>query len=229
MAGDNIWVSSTAIDAAVLVNREGVTLKSWWPRDERMLQEKYGLCPMVIDKNIDNRLMHIHAELSGKLHHTHLNSVVQSGGHIYVLMNKQGIVVQIEPEVKVVLEDSFIRGAHSPAVSIEGDRLLLCSSFEKSVLVYDLESGKAVQKIDLLNFAEVVNLHRAHPDQPFNQSIFVRGLEIIDEKRILAGISPAAIIEVDIDRGRLLDFYQYSTDVGDAVHGLAHLPTGAVN
>jgi hypothetical protein len=220
MAGEDIWVASTAIDAAVLVNREGSTLRSWWPREETLLQEKYGLCPMAIDKNIDNRLIHIHSELSGTAHHTHLNSVVRSGANTYVLLNKQGLLVRIEPQCNVVLEDSWLRGAHSPAISIAGDRLLLCSSFKKSILVYDLASGKAVQKIDLLKFADVEKLHQAHPDQPFNQSLFVRGLEIIDEKRILAGISPAAVLEIDIGRGRLLDLYQHSADIADAVHGL---------
>jgi hypothetical protein len=224
--GENLWVSSTAIDGAVKVDRRGNTLETWWPREEKMLQEKYGLRPMAIDKNTDNRLIHIHAELSTKPHHTHLNSVVSSGCHTYVLLNKLGIVVQIQPVLKVVLDDPAIRGAHSPAVSPEGDRLLLCSSFRRGLLFFDLKSKKSVQQIDLLDFAEVANLYRRCPDQPYNQSIFVRGLEIVDKNTILVGISPAAVLEIDSDRGRLLDFFQYSEDVGDAVHGLRHLPGG---
>ena len=223
LAGENIWVSSTAIDAAVLVNREGLSLKSWWPREERLLQERYGLCPMDIDKNRDNRLAHVHADLSSQPHHTHLNAVVKSCENTYVLLNKQGVIVQIEPEVKIILEDPFIRGAHSPVISSDGKQLLLCSSFRKSIVVYDLVSGKLVKQIDLLNFAEIADLYLAHPDQPFNKSIFVRGLEILDDRRILVGIAPASILEVDTEESRLLDFYKYSGDVGDAVHGLAHL------
>ena len=223
-AGENIWVSSTAIDAAVLVNRQGLTLKSWWPREERLLKERYGLCPMNIDKNRDNRLTHLHAELSTKAHHTHLNAVVKSYENTYVLLNKLGVIVQIELEVKIILEDYFIRGAHSPVISGDGNRLLLCSSQRKSIVVYDLESGKLVKQIDLLNFAEIAKLYNAYPDQPFNRSIFVRGLEIIDARRILVGIAPASILEVDVESCRLLDFFQYSDDVGDAVHGLVCLP-----
>lgn len=221
--GTNIWVSSTAIDAAVLADRSGNTLKTWWPREEKLLQERYGLRPMDIDKNMDNRLTHIHAELSSKAHHTHLNSVTRSGKRTYVLLNRLGAFVQIEPEVRVVLEDPLIRGAHSPMTSREGSRLLVCSSLQKSILVYDLESGRLIRQINLLDFAEIAELHDAHPDQPFNQSIFVRGLDILDADRILVGISPAAILEVDVSKSRLLDIFRYGDDVGDAVHGLAHL------
>jgi hypothetical protein len=81
-----------------------------------------------------------------------------------------------------------------------------------------------VKQIDLLNFDPIADLHQAHPDQPFNQSIFVRGLKMIDERRILVGIAPASILELDMESICLLDFFQYSDDVGDAVHGLAHIP-----
>lgn len=221
-AGENIWVSSTAIDCALLITADGKTIKSWWPREERLLQERYGLSPMTIDKTRDNRLTHLHAELSTKAHHTHLNSVVKFGDKTYVLLNKLGIVVQVEPIVKVALEDKAIRGAHSPVISKEGDNLLLCSSFRRSILIYDLESGTLANQIDLLNFDKISDLYQSHPDQPFNQSIFVRGLEIIDDRRILVGIAPASILEVDIKNIRLLDFYQYSIEVSDAIHGLVH-------
>ena len=222
-SSENIWVSATAIDGAVLVDRQGSTLKTWWPREEPLLQEKFGLRPMEIDKNADNRLKHIHAELSTKEHHTHLNGVIKSAEKTYALLNKLGAVVQVEPVVKIAVEDESIRGAHSPKISRDGRQLILCSSFKKEVLFYDLEKGTLDKRIPLLDFAEIARLHEESPDQPFNQSIFVRGLEIIDQERILVGISPASILEIDIEQFRLLDFYRYSSDVGDAVHGLAYL------
>ena len=84
-----------------------------------------------------------------------------------------------------------------------------------------------INKIDLLDFKEIKNLQQQSPDQPFNKSIFVRGLEIVDKARVLAGIAPAGILEIDVVKNRLLDFYQYSSDVGDAVHGIAHIPDQA--
>ena len=55
-SGRDIWVSSTAIDGAVLVDREGRTLRSWWPREEKNLQETFGLRPLDIDKNADKQV-----------------------------------------------------------------------------------------------------------------------------------------------------------------------------
>lgn len=221
--GGNIWVSSTTIDCAVKVNPEGHTLKSWWPREEKILQEAFGLRPMQIDKTVDNRLNYLHDELEKKEHHTHLNSVTKFGEFTYVFLNRQGAVVQVEPEVKIILADPLIKAGHSPVVCEDGKRLILCGSLKKYILIYDLEKGNLIKKISLLDFKEVAELYQQFPDQPFNKSIFVRGLELIDEDRILVGVSPAAILEIDIKREKLLDFYQYSFDVGDAIHGLVHV------
>ena len=222
LSGADLWISSTAIDGAVLVDRDGRTLKSWWPREEPLLQKRYGFFPMAIDKKADNRIRHVHAELSKKEGHTHLNAVACFGDRVYALLNRPGLLVQVEPETKVVLDDGMLRGSHSPVVMEDGSQIALCSSFEKTVLFYDIEKGRLVKKINLLDFDVVAGLHRDFPDQPFNKSIFVRGLDIIDSRRILVGISPASILEIDIPGLKLLDFFQYSLDVGDAVHGLAH-------
>ncbi len=223
--GENIWVSATTIDCAVLVDRLGRTLKTWWPREDPLLQRTFGLQPMAIDKNADNRLKYLHAELSTKEHHTHLNGVITGQNKTYVLLNKLGTVVQIAPEVKIALQDDDVRGAHSLKISGDGRQMILCSSLRREILFYDLPKGLLEKKIRLLDFAPVARLHHKSPDQPFNRSIFVRGLEIIGQDRILVGISPASILEIDWQRDCLLDFYQHSADVGDAVHGLAHIKT----
>ena len=216
--GENLWVSSTAIDCALQINPEGKTLKSFWPREEGLLQEKFGLRPMDIDKTADNRLIHLHSELSARVHHTHLNSVVKCGNKTYALLNKPGVVVQIEPSVKVVFEDPLIRGGHS--LSVSGNLLMVCGSIQRCILIFDPETGKKMKQIDLLHFPEIAALYEQCKDQPFNQSIFVSGLEILDDERILAGISPASVLEIDIRRNRLLGFFRYSPEVSNAVHGL---------
>jgi hypothetical protein len=219
----NIWVSSTTIDCAILINQMGETLKTFWPREEPLLQEQLGLFPMQIDKNSDNRLKHIHSQLGQKAGHTHLNSVTKHGRSTYVLLNRLGTVVKIEPEVNLVINTPLVIGAHSLVISSNGARMILCSSFKHSILFFNLKTGRLEKSIDLLDFKEVAELHERFPDQPFNKSIFVRGLEVIDSRRILIGVSPATILEIDIEKDKLLDLYQFSNDVGDAIHGLIHV------
>jgi hypothetical protein len=226
-AGEHIWVSSTTIDCAIKVTRDGKTVKTWWPRENPLLQKKFGLTPMDLDKSADNRLRHVDAELSTSQSHTHLNSVITCGAHTYVLLNRMGVLVQIEPELQVVLDDQLLRGAHSPAITADGTRFIVCSSFNHALMIYDRMRGTQINKIDLLEFREIQKLKLQSPDQPFNKSIFVRGLEILDDDRVLTGIAPAGILEIDIEHNKLLDFYQYSSDVGDAIHGLVHIPNQA--
>jgi len=88
--------------------------------------------------------------------------------------------------------------------------------------VIDINRGCLLERIALLDFPEIEHLHLKHPDEPYNKSIFVRGLELINDGRVLVGVSPASILEIDLHAKKLLDFYRYSSDVGDAVHGLSH-------
>lgn len=225
--GEDLWVSSTAIDCALKVDRRGRTLKTWWPREEPALRARFGLSPLAIDPALDHRLRHLHEELSLKEGHTHLNAVCRGNGQTFVLLNRQGALVQIEPEVRVIIEDERLRNSHSPALSPDGRHILFCASFHKEILFYDLASGGLSRRIPLRGFPEVARLQQEHPDQPFNAALFVRGLEIIDADRLLVGVSPAAILEIDAAAGRLLGLFRYSDDVGDAVHGLAHVPDAA--
>ena len=222
-AGEDIWLSATTLDCAVLVDPRGRTLRTWWPREEPLLQKRYGLEPMEIDKAADNRLSRLHDELSLKPSHTHLNAVCRDGGRTFALLNRLGALVQIEPDVRIAVDDGGLRGCHSPRIIGDGSQLVVCSSLQKELLFYDLKNGRLLQRIRLLDFGPVEELHRKHPDQPFNRSIFVRGLDVIGENRLLAGIAPASILEIDAERRRLLDWFGYSDDVGDAVHGLAHV------
>jgi len=222
LAGSDIWVSSTTIDCALRVTDGGETVRSWWPREEPVLQGRWGFSPLAIDKNADNRVVHLHAELGQKAGHTHLNSVFCYGSAVYALLNRMGAIVQIEPSVRVVLEDPALKGAHSPAFCDDGATVALCCSFDRKIHFYDLAGGRQTSAADLLAFPEIEELHRRHPDEPFNKSIFVRGLDFLDERRLLVGISPAAVLEIDFREGRLLDWFPYSSNVGDAVHGIAH-------
>ena len=220
--GEHLWVSSTAIDLALKVDFWGSASEWWWPREIPELRERYGLEAMQVDKRADNRLLHLDTERS-QVHHTHLNAVCVHGGAVYALLNSQGILFRIGPSPGVIVEDKLLKGAHSPRI-IDGGRLLaVCGTKSRAVLFYELANGQLVKRVNLLALDPVRRLYEEHPDQPFNQSIFVRGLTMIDERRMLVGISPAALIELDWTSGELHGFHVHSDDDGDAVHGVAVL------
>ncbi|PID56920.1 hypothetical protein CSB45_09695 [candidate division KSB3 bacterium] len=223
IVGEHIWVSSTGIDCVLLVDLNGNTLQSWWPREIPLLQNTFGLSPMNIDKACDNRIRYLHGEMSNRDSHVHLNCVTNCREKTYILLNKLGVFVQIRPELKLIIHDKNIRGAHSARILDNGEVVVFCGSFKKRLLFYALKDGVLIKEIELLKFPEIKQLYKNYPDQPYNKSIFVRGLDIINNRRLLLGISPASIIEIDIVHEMLVDFFQYSTDVGDAVHGLAHI------
>jgi hypothetical protein len=219
--GKNILVSSTAIDAALLVSRRGRLLRSWWPREEESLREALGLIPQKINKRVDNRLRHYNIEPSGKPGHTHLNSVFTYKKSTFALLKRYGVIVRLCSPAEVFLAEPSLRGSHSPAITPSGDLLVVCGSMSRELLIFDTSEKSLKRRLKLLDIPEIAAMYSDHPDEPYNQSIFVRGLEVLDEKRALVGISPAAILEVDIETGKLLDMYRHSREVGDAVHGLA--------
>ncbi len=222
--GDGIWVAATAIDAAIRIGRSGQTQRTWWPREEPLLQEKLGLFPAAIDKGADNRLLHLAKEVSKTPGHVHLNGLAACDGDLYALLNAPGALVQVRPQTRVLAVDPRLRGAHSPQVAPGGGEIAVCSSFHQSVLFIDRQNGAVTREIRLLDFPEVDRLHREHPARPYSASIFVRGLASLPQNRWLVGISPAAVLEFDAGRSVLLGLYVHSGEVGDAVHGLAVLP-----
>lgn len=221
---DQIWVASTTIDAAVRVDASGQITAQFWPREDHTFRQQLGLFPMTIDKSADNRMLHLHSELGTKPGHIHLNSVIHHGERTFVFLNRFGSLLEIEPEKRVVLRDEALRGGHSPLFLDNGKRLLICASFSRAVLEYDLNSGRRVGMIDLTAFEPVRDWLVRYPSQPFNHSIFVRGLDVVNDRHLLVGVSPAAILEIDLHSRQLIDAFQYSRDVGDAVHGLGHCP-----
>nr|BAL58299.1 hypothetical protein HGMM_F55G01C27 [uncultured Chloroflexota bacterium] len=49
---------------------------------------------------------------------------------------------------------------------------------------------------------------------------FLRGMAAVDT-HLFVGLSPATIVELDLESGRLVDFFNYSPDLAHTIHGLA--------
>ena len=217
---DTLWLASTAIDAAIGIDREGNFMTSWWARETQKLQEYLALKPLSIDKTADNRLLWLQEKKKG-LSHTHLNAVAICDDQLYCLLNRFGLVYNTVTDT-IILEDQSIIGCHN--LVFLGDRLLINNSRGKRVMVYTHE-GRLTREIKLLAYPEVSAIHDSVINtSPKKRALFIRGLSPIDQNRILVGISPATIIEIDLESGKVLDLFQYSQDVAVCVHGLMAWP-----
>ncbi|MFH1176601.1 MAG: hypothetical protein V1750_04265 [Acidobacteriota bacterium] len=218
-ASDGAWVACTAIDAALRIDRLGNLTDVRFPREDPAWQERFQLVPLELDRQVDQRLAHLEPD---RRSHTHLNAVFTRGDKVYANLSELGAIIELSPAPAVLLESPLLRGSHSPLVDEVNGWLIVARSQHRQVLFFDLESLELAWTLDLLAFPELAAILGQCPDEPFNRSLFVRGLERVGESRLLVGIAPASILELDLRERRLIRLFQYSDQVGDAVHGLAH-------
>jgi len=238
---NSVWTTSTEIDAAVKVDREGNTMETWWPREDEVTVTRFGLKPLKIDKEADNRTAY--EELGyGDPSHVHINAVaVGHDGRPLMLLNRFGAVIKLHPTEVHIVEPNM-RGCHNLLVSRSG-HLLVSNTLQRSVDIFDTQ-GTLHKRIMLENLDPVARILRRHtgtrikcwlakhgrPHKIFHsmfrqavssRPVFVRGLCETPNGTILVGISPAAIIELDWTSGKVVDFFAYSDEVSVCVHGLA--------
>lgn len=238
--GGRIWAASTDIDAAIKLDREMRTVESWWPREDVVLAKRFGLTPLEIEKEADNRCRFVGVGTTAP-GHVHLNAVAMQDGRPLVLLNRFGCLVKLFP-TEIMIDDPTLHGCHNVLVMADG-AIVINDTEHRAVRIYSAD-GKPLRKIELAGFPVVREMLRRHrrarlrawlvkhgrPDRLFHRlreggvvalPIFVRGLCEMGAGRILAGISPAAILEIDPATGSLLDHFVYSDDVHVCVHGLA--------
>jgi hypothetical protein len=240
--GDSIWVTSTGVDAAFKIDQSGAVQASWWAREDPSTASHFRLQPLEIDKSEDNRLKFMGRDGSeSSPSHVHLNAAAVHRGRPLMLLNRFGSLVQLGP-TRVLIEDPSIKGCHNVVVTGTG-HLLINDSHHMGVCVFD-ERGARVRRIELAQYAPVQRLLRlttvarvqnwlrshGRPQRLFRRllgrpvtvkPIYVRGLCETPRGTILVGISPASILEIDWESGRLVDSFTYSTDLKVCVHGLA--------
>jgi len=149
-------------------------------------------------------------------------------------------VVRLNP-TEIVLQDPSLRGCHN--IATMADRtMLINNTVQRAIHVYDA-NGRLKKRIPLLGFEQVRRILYRHAwaaacgwlgryGRPARlchalfarwrtaRPLFLRGLHPIDASRILVGISPGAVLEIDWVSEKLLDIYAYSDDRHVCVHGL---------
>ncbi|MCG3150012.1 MAG: hypothetical protein PCFJNLEI_03479 [Verrucomicrobiae bacterium] len=230
---DGIWTSSTALGMVQKVDFDGKTLQEWWAHDDPLVQKEFAPEPFVVDKTADNRLAYL--EDFSKLH---LNNVEVHNGRVYVCFNHHGAVLRLFP-TEIVSRDAALKGCHNGVVT-DDNELLINDSHRHTVVALDLGTGQVKRRINLIEFpivarlAEVSEVKRVPAWVQFRnfvmrkrmtRPLFTRGLCRLDDSRILVGISPASVLELNYKTGELLDRFTLSTGANECIHGLEARPS----
>ncbi|MFO8099860.1 MAG: hypothetical protein R6T83_09610 [Salinibacter sp.] len=231
--GGTVWVTSTAIDAAVEYDlATGERVRALWPREDAQLQAALGLQPLALDKSADNRLRFLGPTASNDDSHLHLNAVAVSDDRVYGLCNAHAAIVDLS-RGEVVVQDEALQGAHNLRITPDGTALSN-DTYGRAVCVFDLAQGARLRTIDLTRYEWVRALIRPHipsywreevarkvgwKEDSIARPLFVRGLTYSGE-HLFVGVSPASILQIDWATGELVDAYCYSTDVRACIHGL---------
>lgn len=227
-----LWVTSTAIDAALLIDlQDGSLVRSVWPRELPGLQRALGLTPLQIDKQADNRALFLGSDHYRHPHHVHLNALARWRGELFGLFSKHGVIANLDRQ-SIVVADPALRGAHNLRIDDAGSAAV-CHSLGRAVLRFDLHHGKRIGKLAFGRSAVVRGLARRHdlvyrlrrtlarlglqPHTP-PRPVFVRGLARAGDGWFV-GISPATILQLDAT-GAVVDHFTWRRDVNACVHGL---------
>ncbi len=235
---NTVWVSSTAIDAALEYDlATGEQCRALWPREMEALQEALGLEPLALDKSADNRLQFLDSSATDTGSHLHLNAVEEHAGNVYALCNAHGVVVDLTNQ-HVVLEHEGLKGAHNLKITDDGI-VIVNDTMGRAVQFFRLGSGECFRRIDLTQYQWVRRLVRWQIPRYWGRELatrmgvmedvvarplFVRGLVVAGDS-IFVGVSPASILQIDVSSGALVDAYQYSDDVHVCIHGLEAMGT----
>lgn len=232
-ADGSVWVAATAIDAALKVDlTSGDVIEERWPREMLGLQRALDVRPLELDKSADNRGRFLSPRHMSAPGHLHLNALAVYQGRLLGLCHAPGAIVDLD-EDRIIVRHKGLARAHDLVVRDDGSAIV-CDTAAGSVHLFDLRNGSLMRSYDLRDHAWVRHHIRratlAHSIRqlgarmgmrglPPARPLFVRGLAR-DAGRLYVGISPAAVLELDEDDGRLIDAYSHSTDVQQVVHGL---------
>ena len=228
---ETVWVAATNIEAALRFDlTSGALLEAYWPLDSGRLQRELGVEPLEIDKDADNRARPPGTSLK-PLSHLHLNAICEFDNEVYALLHAKSAVVNLTRE-SVVFTDRHLHGGHN--LIIRDGIAYINDSRRSAVCEYDVVTGSLLRRIELRSFPWVRKMARGHdmryalrrlgaslglrghtPPRP----LFGRGLDIVGDS-MFVGLSPAAVIEVDVRSGRFVSGFRYGNDVRMCVHGL---------
>lgn len=233
LTGQSVWVSSTTLDSVLKYRLDdGSYEASYWPREMPEFQQLLNIEPLPIDKSIDNRQAFLDNNSFRGPSHLHLNAVCEFRGEVYALFHSKCMLANLTRGT-IVIEDENLKHAHN--LIIEEPGVVYINDTHRTVIrEYDLNSGKQIRAIDIKKMPGIKALlwrttRRALKElgasffssqrKATARPLYLRGLAINDTY-IFAGFSPATIVRIDKNTGKLVDYYFHSTDARVCIHGL---------
>ena len=231
-SASEVWVTSTAIDAALKIDMETASiLAESWPCEQARFREQLKVDPLTIDKGVDNRGLFL-GPATQKLNRLHLNAVTVWRDNVFALFAKFGAIANLDRE-EIVIQDSALRGGHNLIIMDDGTAIVN-DTYGRTIRFYDLKAKTLTRVISLTRFPSVrallvrhslvhlvrrilrkAKLRSRRPPRP----LFVRGMSMLGSQ-LFVGVSPASILRLDCQSGELIDMFCFSHDVDVCVHGL---------
>ena len=236
---NHLMIASTASNVAAIYDlaSEKVSTYYWPAEDERLmsrLQLKVTRCER---KDVDNRLNYLELHNRDKEGHLHLNAVDFSGSHYYALLNKPGAICRLD-DMELMVRHEYLEGAHN-LLFTGPTKALIVSTRCGLLLEYDVVDNGIAVVADLNDtpFSHGYTrkessglrglLRRNKGQEEIAKKLFWRGLDV-SENSVFVGTSPAAILEFEKGSYRYLNYYQYSDDVREAIHGVCVADAGGL-
>jgi hypothetical protein len=148
------------------------------------------------------------------------------------LFNTFGVIADLT-RGSLLVQDPALKDAHNLLITSQG-MALVNDTLGRGVRFYDLRTGRLTRVIDLMNYPWVRSLERwAQASNLAKRALqrlrvvrssiarplFVRGLDLVGDL-LFVGLSPAAVVAIDLASGALAGAYRYSRNVHVCVHGL---------
>lgn len=217
-AEEGIWISSTGIEAVILINPVNgeVIRKHVIPHIDGFTQS----APFVPKRNIDlngdfSSFIYSRSEMA-----THVNCVSPFDGNTYALLSNLGAVVQLEPKSELILQDVELQQPHN--IVFANGKIISNNSGQQTGNIYDLESNKLERKIDLNKLSLKMKKLGSILKGMIKISTlgWLRSMAIPRNNSLLVGIFPFGISEVDLSTDKLIKTVKLSDYINNSIHGL---------
>ena len=213
-----IWCCSTLTDSITRLDFTGKILYSYWASEDENFVAWLGRKRILWDKSFDYASLPLGAEEVHSNKQFHINTVRKMGNEVYAYDCNYSALFRFWPSFRPVVINPAWDHAHN--VYLSGVEILVNNSamktFEKWRLPKRSRNGVCPDATLLERTTIVPGEERS---TQFSKSGWVRGRIDLGRNEFLVGCNPASIHHI-LD-GKVINVFQLSDDVNEAIHGLA--------